>query len=120
MDTKLSYYILNGKRVEKTNLREWGKFFETRERIIKQETLPNGYWISTVFLGLDHNFSGGRPLLFETMAFKPRFATAKIGDKDYNLREEVAMDRYFTYKQAEEGHQKMVDEWIKKPKLRRK
>jgi hypothetical protein len=26
-------------------------------------------WVSTIFLGMDHNWGGGRPLLFETMAF---------------------------------------------------
>lgn len=27
-------------------------------------------WISTVFMGIDHNFTGsGRPILFETMVF---------------------------------------------------
>lgn len=36
-------------------------------------TTVRGYMISTVWLGLDHNFSGkGPPLIFETMVFKGR------------------------------------------------
>lgn len=27
-------------------------------------------WVSTIFLGLDHSFTGGKPMLFETMIFK--------------------------------------------------
>jgi hypothetical protein len=30
-----------------------------------------GCWVSTVWLGLNHNWSGGVPLLFETMIFGP-------------------------------------------------
>lgn len=39
-------------------------------RQVKETMLPNGIWVSTVFLGLDHNMGrGGPPLIFETMAF---------------------------------------------------
>jgi hypothetical protein len=34
-------------------------------------------WISTVFLGLDHNFAGGVPLLFETMVFEGQGASER-------------------------------------------
>ena len=33
------------------------------------ETHVGDYWISTVFLGLDHSFHHGPPVLFETMIF---------------------------------------------------
>lgn len=37
---------------------------------VVQTTLPNGIWVSTVLLGLDHSWnSEGPPLIFETMAF---------------------------------------------------
>lgn len=37
---------------------------------VAETTLPNHYWVSTVFLGLDHNFyDDGPPILFETMTF---------------------------------------------------
>lgn len=52
--------------------------------------------VSTVFLVLDHNYSPkGKPVLFESMIFN--------GDLNQSL------DRYYTWKQAEEGHKKMVE-----------
>lgn len=50
---------------------EWARWYETAdaERIVAQ-TGNEALMISTVFLGLDHNFYGrGPPLLFETMVF---------------------------------------------------
>jgi hypothetical protein len=42
---------------------------ERRNRLIKKDDI-HGVEISTVFLGLDHNFSGtGPPVLWETMIF---------------------------------------------------
>ncbi len=52
--------------------------------------------VSTVFLVLDHNHSPkGKPVLFESMIFN--------GELNQSL------DRYYTWKQAEEGHKKMVE-----------
>jgi hypothetical protein len=49
---------------------EWARWFENAhdERIVAQEYIGE-YWVSTVFLGLDHSFGSGPPLLFETMIF---------------------------------------------------
>jgi hypothetical protein len=61
-------------------------------RRIRQEDLEHGCWISTVFLGLDHNYiPGGSPLWFETMIFD------KHGDR-------VFCDRYSTFQEALVGH----------------
>ena len=68
----VKHYILKGKKVvEQVDLSTWGKWLETHynERIVKQETLKNGKWVSTVFLALDYNFAKGAPLTFETMVF---------------------------------------------------
>lgn len=60
----------------------------------------NGYWVSTVWLGVNHNhLSDENPLIFETMIFKT----------GYN---EIYCERYSTWAQAEEGHKKAV-EWVK-------
>lgn len=72
----------------------WGIWMETHNRVVKQETFFDGtdlVTISTVFLGLDHNFSDlGTPLLFETMAFG--------GEHDQEKT------RYHTWEEAENGH----------------
>lgn len=64
-------YILDaeGRPVPEPNLYKWAEWFETGNRIVKLETI-GAYHISTIFLGLDHNFSGhGPPILWETMVF---------------------------------------------------
>ena len=53
------------------------------------------YDVSTVWLGLDHGFGAGAPLIFETMVF---------GDGS----DEMATERYSTEPQAREGHTAMV------------
>ena len=92
------YYILRGKRAFMTNDNEaWGRWFSMpehqAERIVKQETIK-GCRVSTVFLGIDHQFGNGRPLLFETIIFGGKH-------DDYQMR-------YSTWKQAEAGHQRAV------------
>lgn len=52
-------YILRGKEaVPVEDLLEWARSFEASKRRVA---------VSTVFLGLDHSWSGGPPILFETM-----------------------------------------------------
>ena len=51
--------------------------------------------ISTVFLGLDHQYGEGKPLLFETMVFG--------GELDQE------QERYSTWEEAEEGHKIMIE-----------
>jgi len=73
---------------------------EKSERIVKQQKVGK-YWVSTVFLGLDYNWTGqGKPILFETMVFK-----GKQSDLD--------MDRYRTWEEAMKGHILMVKKYKK-------
>lgn len=79
----------------------WADSSENGYRLIKQEDLANGYWISTVFLGLDHNYSlNGPPRWFETMIFSygPPYAAILCG-------------RYSTLQEALEGHAKAKREF---------
>jgi len=69
------------------DLLTWARWFDTADRVVAQTELPNGYFVSTVFLGLDHNFLRGPPLVFETMVFP-----------DGEQR------RYGTWAEAEAGH----------------
>lgn len=70
------FYILKDNEITTTSdVLEWGKFMEGEERLIKQQNIENNgkkYFVSTVFLGIDHGFSflaEKRPVLFETMIF---------------------------------------------------
>jgi len=82
-------------------LLEWGRDLEdTRGRIVEQETLWNGIWLSTVWLGLDHSFDpDGPPLIFETMAFN------QITEEG---RYDLWQERWSTLAEAEAGHA-----WVK-------
>jgi len=96
-------YILDGhKPVEEPDLLKWGMWLETADRCVALTDFP-GVRISTVFLGLDHNFSiSGPPILFETMIF-----TARDDDPLYG-----EMDRYSTWEEAEAGHIRMINRVI--------
>jgi hypothetical protein len=63
-------YILNGKElVPCSNPTEWAHYLWTNNRHVGEDVVGN-VTISTVFLGLDHNFmTDGPPLVFETMIF---------------------------------------------------
>lgn len=68
---KSLYYCLKYRKpVPCEDFLRWGKWLgKTRTKVRK--TFIGRYFISTVFLGMDHNFSThGQPLLFETMVIK--------------------------------------------------
>ena len=88
-------YILKGKKVVlEDDLLKWANWFETADRQVRIEIIKK-VQVSTVFLGLDHNLTGkGKPILFETMVF---------GGKSDGFQQ-----RYSTWKEAEEGHEKAL------------
>ena len=58
-------YILEGKIPKPCNdLIKFGKWFEKSDRQIKITFLSHGIRISTVFLGMDHSFTGGTLIFF--------------------------------------------------------
>jgi hypothetical protein len=108
---KSRYYTLdNENNPIPCSIEEWAS---QREIMVKNDNKHVGYefidgkTVSTVWLGLDHGYpylSGNtenyRPLIFETMVF------------DGDDLHEIYLERYSTWKEAEEGHQKAV-EWVK-------
>lgn len=88
-------YILNGKEtVPCNNLTDWAEWMENHDRTVGK-TMVKDILISTVFIGLNHNFlNPANPLLFETMIFG--------GKHDPDCR------RYSTWEEAQEGHKKIV------------
>lgn len=75
----------------------WAMWFEKADRRVAQ-TFIGGVHISTVFLGLDHSFGSGPPILFETMIFG-----AEVGDELDQYQE-----RYAGLEQAMAGHERAV------------
>ncbi len=98
------YYILdeNDKPVLEKDLIAWAKWFEEnikRKRVVLTELNgPEDIKVSTVFVGLNHNFGRGEPLLYKTIVFG--------GELDNE------MDRYATKEQALKGHKRMVNRVI--------
>ena len=75
------------------------RLFEDREyRIVKQEILWWGGWLSTVWLGLDHGWGGERPLIFESMLF-------------FGRRSDLDCRRSSTLEEARQGHRLMKRYW---------
>jgi hypothetical protein len=84
------------------SLAEWSVLMGDGEyKRVAETTLPDGKWISTVWLGLDHSFGEGKPLVFETMVFPSK---GNYCDLD--------MQRYFTLEEAKEGHEVMVKKYF--------
>mgnify|MGYP001603975392 FL=1 len=67
---------------------------------VAETTLADGTWVSTVWLGLNHNWAAGPPLIFETMAF----------ESGEHLNE-LETARYATEAQAIAGHARIVRRW---------
>jgi hypothetical protein len=65
----MRYYILgNQVVVPASGAMEFGKWVETADRIVSKTQVAD-IEVSTMFLGIDHQFYNGPPLLFETMVF---------------------------------------------------
>ena len=92
------HYILDGHEVVKADdLMSWAKWLETsRDECRVASTGIGDVRVSTVFLGLDHQYGDGPPLLFETMVFAPN---------------ECYCERCSTWEQAEAEHEKAVA-WV--------
>ena len=89
-------FILNDnhKPVPCPDLTEWGTWMQDTERRRVALWQQGDVRVSTVFLGLDHQFAQGDPLLFETMVFG--------GPHDGE------QDRYSTWDEAQAGHDATV------------
>ena len=85
------YWILDeyGKPKVVEDVLEWARWFEACDRHIRQDEI-DGVQVSTVFLGIDHSFNSGTPILYETMIFG--------GEYDEWQR------RYCTEEEATAGH----------------
>ncbi len=101
-------YILDptGEPVREPDLMKWSTWFEAASEMRDDGTCArhvacsergepgHEVRVSTVFLGVDHNFMGGQPVLWETLVFN--------GPLDMEQR------RYTSRAEAEIGHAQMV------------
>ncbi len=91
-----AYYILDGKTpVPVDDVLVWARWFEgdrtADHRVVARDDIGT-VLVSTVFLGIDHAWFDGPPVLFETLVF------GWSGE----------MRRYATWEEAEVGHAEVV------------
>lgn len=89
----MNYYKLVDKNPVRCTLEDFGFWEAISERRVAFTKL-NGVDVSTVFLGLDHQFGSGEPILFETCIFG--------GNRDGEIT------RYHTFQDALKGHEEIV------------
>jgi hypothetical protein len=89
------YYDMDGNPL---SMEEWSAYYghnrHVGETYVRRR--HKTYYVSTVWLGLDHGWGDGPPVIFETMVFE----RGDFSDLD--------MDRYATKEQAKAGHRRMV------------
>lgn len=89
------YFDRNGEPME---MMEWAEAFESQDRAVAKDTV-GGIDVSTVYLGIDHSFGQGPPLIFETMVFN-------------HGRSEEYQWRYSTEEGARTGHARILA-WVR-------
>jgi hypothetical protein len=109
----MKYYDKEGHRLTHT---QWAALYTEDYKRVGWDEIPNPdgppVRVSTVWLGIDHQYGDGPILIFETMVFnRPE------GGKDEWHDEECY--RYSTLEQAEAGHRNIVHEITEQMKLRK-
>ena len=88
-----SHYItVRGIPTAIDDIEEWGRFMAS-EKKLNLENQVKGVFVSTVFLGVNHQFEDGPPLFWETMLFN------EVGESIYNF-----CRRYESEREAILGH----------------
>ena len=87
------YYGIDGQPISE---QAWARMHDSQQRIVGSTTVAFNpeVWVSTVWLGLDHGYGDGPPIIFETMVF---------GGEDDQFQ-----DRYYTLEAAKRGHLAVV------------
>jgi hypothetical protein len=93
-----TYILDNDHNPVPCDMMTWARMFEESDRHVA-ETMQGEVRVSTVFLGLDHGFGEGPPVLFETMVLVDEQAQGR--------------ERYCTWAEAEAGHKRWVMEVFK-------
>lgn len=92
-----NYILIDKTPVLEPDFYKFAEWFETADRRVGISKKDN-VMVSTVFLGIDHNWGEGDPILFETLVF--------VNEK------EVDGTRYSTYHEAKAGHNEFCREYL--------
>lgn len=92
------YYNRKGEQI---SMMEFAHLCSDPDYKIIARTIGSGRAVSTVWLGLDHQFGSGPPLIFETMVF------VVLPSGEWNMSE-IDCGRYSTEEEALAGHERMA------------
>jgi hypothetical protein len=101
------------------SLAEWGALRDDPEYRTLARDEPDGYLVSTVWLGLDHGWGLGIPVIFETMVFAPATPESRAresrwygepSESEYDF-DGIYQDRYATEAGALAGHDQAL-RWL--------
>jgi hypothetical protein len=84
-------------------MEQWNTLLGNFDYKIVRQTQIGPYWVSTVWLGLDHNYFSSPPLIFETMVF----GVTRDDPMLDTLGPDIECVRYATEEQAIAGHEEM-------------
>jgi hypothetical protein len=88
-----NWILKNGKPIPAESILQWASWYETADRTVARTDISEHVDVSTVFLSIDHNFTGkGPPVLWETLI--------RGGPRD------GWMDRYTSESDAKKGHKR--------------
>lgn len=105
-------------------VREWSEWYEAAARKGLADGLTNDprrvaqtdlatVWVSTVFLGVNHQWGDGPPILFETMVFTREKFPKEFAGKIKWHRDDLDTFRYSTWDDAVTGHNAIVRRYQK-------
>jgi hypothetical protein len=97
----MKYFLNADKTYREADLIEWAEQLQNMDRHVGNNMIE-GHHVSTVWLGLEHGFMGGEPLVFETMIFS-----------EHEPRTHIYLDRYSSWDKAVQGHEEAI-EWVRK------
>lgn len=109
----IKWILMNRVPIPCDDLFTWGRWMARDENIIVAQTaLDEEVRVSTIFMGIDHNWSSdyeSLPILFETIAFGEE-RSAKLFGRALSYRETLVQRRYCTWQEAAEGHEQICAE----------
>lgn len=91
------YFDRQGRPID---LSEFGRLAADRDYKVVAQTQVGSYLVSTVWLGIDHDFSRGVPVIFESMVFATVEGVPEWRDID--------CVRYASEAEARVGHEELV------------
>lgn len=121
---KKDWWILDEEHYPKVvTAREWSEWYEAAAKKGQGEATHDPrrvastnlatVWISTVFLGVNHQWGDGPPILFETMIFTHDKFPREFKGKIKWSRDDLDTFRYATWDDAQTGHDAIVRRYQK-------